>query len=109
MQTVKVDATSEMLRAIGKMAGAGPRLHFDEIRSRSWASATFSGARHELVMHLEAASPEETDAFAVRLSAADYDMRGHIVADIFAKVEQGSDETVGGRRIRIEALTVEDD
>jgi hypothetical protein len=101
------DATTSFLRGIGgkfdKFA-----LTVEEIRSRSWASATFTGARHELSFRIEGeGAGAAADAFLATLTAAEFDLRSHILADIAFVSEERSDD---GERVRIslEALTVED-
>jgi hypothetical protein len=100
------DATTAFLRAIGgnfdKVA-----LTVEEIRSRSWASATFAGARHELTFRIEGAGAgAAADSFLSTLTAAEFDLRGHILADIALVSEERTDE--GQVRISLEGLTVED-
>jgi hypothetical protein len=109
MQPLTNDATTALLRGlrshIVNLMNFGPP-QFEEIRSRSWASVTFTGARHEIAMRLEGEGAEAAARdFADSLDVTEFRLRGHILADI-ALVAQ---ETVpGGMRLRIEALTVED-
>lgn len=100
------DATSALLRAV--------RLHLqnfggfvlEEIVSRSWASVTFSGARHELAFRLEGPGAEDAAArFLADLDAAEFELGGHILADIALVSEE---RRPAWARIRLEALTVED-
>jgi hypothetical protein len=103
---MKEDATTVLLRALrARLAGAG-KLCFEEIVSRSWASVTFLGARHEIVFTLEGDAAEATaDAFIAALAADEYELRGHILADIALVSKQVDSGLV---RIALEALTVED-
>lgn len=106
MQTPVNDATTAFLRAIrvNFMNFAG--FFLDEVRSRSWASATFTGARHELAFRLEGTGAEaEAERFLSGLDAAEFDLRGHILADIALVSEE---RRPGCAQIRLEALTVED-
>ncbi len=103
-----IDATSALLRAI---AGRFDGLAFvvEEIQSRSWASATFSGARHELTFRLEGdGAGRASEAFLADMEAAEFNLRGHVLADIALLFEERPDE---GHfvRISLEALTVEED
>lgn len=105
------DATAALLRAV--LAGLGGRgaVRIEEIRSRAWASATFSGARHELWLRLEGeGAVARADALALRLARDDFALRGHLVADILIYREEAGRDTADGScaRVRIEALTVED-
>jgi len=100
------DATTALLRAlIGRFPGQ--RFVVEEIKSRSWASVTFSGARHELTFRAEGEGVEAAaDAFLAGLTTAEFTLRGHIVADIALVSEE---RRPGAVTISIEALTVEDD
>lgn len=100
------DATSALLRAIAAQFAARDGFAVESIKSRSWASATFVGARHELVFGLCGASAEAAaDAFVAGLDCMEFALRGHIVADIALVSDQ---RRADGARIAIEALTVED-
>ncbi|TVV75356.1 hypothetical protein [Sphingomonas solaris] len=95
------DAQTLLLRAMRTTGDPMPGLR--AAHSEAWASATFAGARHRF--ELEPASPGHADAFAVRLTRADYRLPGHLVADI---VVAARTETTQGIALTIEALTVED-
>lgn len=70
---------------------------------RPWASASFIGARHIIPCTLAAGDAEAVRrALHHRLSATEWALPGHIVADVV--VERGA----GPDRLRIEILTVED-
>jgi hypothetical protein len=101
------DAATALLRAV--------RVHFvhfagfvlEEIRSRRWASITFRGARHELVFRLEGEGAEElAGQFLSGLHARDFPLQGHLLADVSVVDE---DRRPGCARIRLEALTVEEE
>ena len=100
------DATTALLRAIS-VNFVNFAFVVEEIKSRSWASATFTGARHELGFRITGEGAEAAaQGFCDRLGAREFELRGHILADIsLLNNEPLSD----GARIRIEALTVEDD
>ena len=101
------DATTAFLRAIA-MNFVNFTFTVQDISSRSWASATFTGARHELTFRIEGdGAKAAADAFLANLSAAEFQLRGHIMADIALLWEERVDgeELV---RISLEALTVED-
>lgn len=100
------DATEGLVRAIrGVFAGAG-KFTLEELVSRAWASVTFSGSRQELAFRVEGDEAEAAAArFVSGLSAAEFPLRGHIVADIALVSEE---RKPGCARIRLEALTVED-
>ena len=101
------DATTAFLRSICATF-ATFRMTIEEIRSRSWASATFAGARHELTFRIEGeGAGAAADRFLENLEAAEFELRGHILADIALVAEERIDG--GWVRISLEALTVEDD
>lgn len=106
MMTLHRDSSSELLRALRKRAGAGVKLTIEDIRSRPWASATFSGARHKLTFRMTGRSDDAPIHFSAGIEAAEFSLRGHIVADIaITGQERLSDNSF---RLQVEALTVED-
>ena len=79
-------------------------LTMEEIRSRSWASATFAGVRHEITFRVEGENAEaEADRFLDGLEESEFDLDGHILADI-SLVSRTADPV----RISLEALTFEE-
>lgn len=102
------DSTSALLRAIrGRFEDL--RMTIEEVRSRNWASATFTGARHELTFRVEGARANAAaDTFLADLGAAEFSLRGHILADI-ALVSEERHDGAEAVTISLEALTVEDD
>lgn len=103
---MSVDATSALLRALRDKLACAERIGFEEIVSRSWASATFLGARHEIVLTLDGeGAGEAADSFVEGLSEKEFALRGHILADI---VLVSDSRASGHARIVLEALTVED-
>jgi hypothetical protein len=77
----------------------------DPPASRRWASITFSGERHLLDLRLTGEDAvRAADRFLDGLSEREFDLRGHIVADIalVRDVRDGDDV-----RLTLEALTVE--
>jgi hypothetical protein len=67
-----------------------------------WASITFTGARHEIII----ASLAEVEGLQLKLKSISDDifaLRGHILADIVVR----TDPTAQGTKIIVEALTVE--
>jgi hypothetical protein len=70
-----------------------------------WASATFSGARHSIDFSVRPAASGDDEKFcSTRLCCEEFDIPGHIVADIIVtkKTAYG-----GGLFFTVEALTVE--
>lgn len=74
-------------------------------KSVDWASATFTGARHELTILV---SGEDADlaaqSFVRNVGEIDFSIGGHIVADISAACGQRAPE---GLHLLVEALSVE--
>ena len=106
MMPILRDASAELLRAIRRRAGSAAMV-IEEVSSRTWASATFSGARHKLALRLEGLDAEEiATRFTAGIEAAEFSLRGHIVADIAVLGADNLDGTAV--RLRVEALTVED-
>ena len=99
------DATTAFLRALS-VNFVNFRMTIEEIRSRSWASVTFTGARHELTFRIGGdGAAAAADRFLSHLEAAEFDLRGHILADIALVSDERGDDWI---RISLEALTVED-
>lgn len=100
------DAATAFLHAVRGHFASASRFVLEEMRSRGWASVTFSGARHELSFRLEGVGAEEEAAcFLGELDARDFQLPGHLVADICLVSEE---RRPGLARIRLEALTVEE-
>jgi hypothetical protein len=100
------DATTAFLRAIRVTFVTFAGFAIEEIRSRRWASVTFQGARHELVFRLDGEGAEEAAArFVSALDARNFELRGHLMADVSLVAEE---RRPGFARIRLDALTVEE-
>ncbi len=101
------DSTTELLRSLCRTF-VSFEVAFEEIRSRSWASVTFTGARIRLRLKLEGpGAAEQADRFLDSLPDLEFELRGHIVADIALCSDRRGD---GGEEVELvlEALTVED-
>ena len=99
------DATTALIRALDINF---INLTIEDIRSRCWVSGTFTGVRHELTFRVEGEGAEaEADLFLDGLEEAEFDLRGHVLADI-ALVSRADDKEAGLVRISLEALTIED-
>lgn len=109
MRKVIEDAATALLRALSAcFAGFEGAFRVEELSSRSWASVTFSGARHRIAFSLEGpGAGAAADAFIDQMAEAEFDLQGHILADIALA---GEDRSPGGERVQIsiDALTVED-
>lgn len=107
MQACVNDVASALVRAVrGRFGGPGLAFALEELHSRGWASVTFTGARHELAFCVQGQAAEEAAGrFLSDLEAAEFRLRGHLVADVALVSEERSPGYV---RIALEALTVED-
>ena len=101
-----IDAHDGLLRALQERIGTEIPLEIRSARSEAWASATFSGSRHSFALALSGPeAPAATARLAARLEAIEFDLPGHLVADVtLTKRVDGSDCSA----FSIEALTVED-
>lgn len=101
------DAATALLQAVRVSFASFAGYVLEEIRSRRWASVTFQGARHELAFRLEGEGAEEAASrFLSGLHARNFPLRGHLVADVSLVSEE---RRPGLARIRLEALTVEEE
>ena len=106
MTAAPADATTALLRVLKNSFDRVNFLNFERVHSREWASITFSGARHEITLRLVGAEADAAaDAFAASLDAAEFRLRGHILADIALVAREATGD---GVRLSLEALTVED-
>lgn len=106
MPPLNEDAATAFLRAVRHALGSFPCFDLEEIVTRSWASGTFTGARHELAFRLVGEGADAAaDAFVAVLDRSEVAMRGHLLADIALLSQERRDGTV---TFRIEGLTIED-
>lgn len=68
-----------------------------------WASATFTGARHQVT--ITATASPLLDRWLAALPEAEFRLRGHLVADLAVTGERRAGAQV---EVELEALTVED-
>jgi len=110
MRRVVEDAATALLRALcARFADFEGTFRVEELNSRCWASVTFSGARHHIAFSLAGqGAAAVADAFLSGMEETEFDLQGHILADIAVVGEQ---RDPAGRlvQLRLEALTVEDD
>jgi hypothetical protein len=97
-----------LLRALSaRFADFAGQFRVEQLVSTAWASVTFRGARHRVRFTLEGEVAEAAaDAFLAGMEEAEFDLPGHILADIALA---GDERSGGGVRLTIEALTVTDD
>ena len=112
MAAVINDATTALLRALrASFSGFPGHFEIDEVKSRAWMSATFAGARHQVGLLLRGADAEDAaDLFLASLSATEFNLRGHVMADIALAHQERSLHVAGEPQVRLllEALTVEE-
>ncbi|HVJ03005.1 MAG TPA: hypothetical protein VM662_12540 [Sphingomonas sp.] len=98
------DAATLLGRAlVAASERAGCPVSLAEADWTRWASATFAGARHSVVL-VGTQSPA-LDAWLAALPEAEFALRGHLVADLkLVRVRHAG----AARTVEIEALTVEE-
>lgn len=102
-------AAAALLRALLNRAGVErDRILLTEFRSVDWHSLTFSGERHEITLRIPGPG---ASAVARRLADGlcdhEFDVAGHVVADI-AMIGEAREDSTGAVMLRIEALTLAD-
>lgn len=98
------DAATRLERAlIRAAAAAGIDAAVIAADSTRWASATFTGARHQL--RLSAPHSGALDAWLAGLSEHEFNLRTHLVADL---IVIGTRRVSDAMEIEIEVLTVEE-
>jgi hypothetical protein len=100
------DAANGLARALcAGLAGATPIV--EAVESRTWASITFSGERHRIALRIEGGDgPAAADRFLDGLAEREFDLGGHLLADIAAVADERDGDVI---RLTLEALTVEKD
>ena len=99
-------AAGQLLRSLVARTGLDPnRIAIGHFHSFDWQSLTFTGERHEISLRL--AGPDPAPALAQLrdgLAEAEWQLKGHLVADILIVGEKASSD--GSLVINIEALTL---
>ncbi len=97
------DIGTQLARALGlAAAAAGCPVEISRSEWQRWASATFTGARHQLL--LSAAEAPTFDTWLGNLDEAEFSIAGHLVADLrVCRVNRCE----GRVEAALEALTVE--
>lgn len=101
--------SSALARALrAEFAGFPGAVTVEPIGHTTWASVTFSGARHRLHLSIagEGAAGAAAD-FLARMEDVEFAIPGQIVADL-ALVAEERREGGGFVRLELEALTIED-
>ncbi len=86
---------------IRALAASAPAFTLEEVISRDWASATFTGERH--VIRLELADDDATRVWLAAVPELELVVRGRLVADLAVAEEARAD---GRLRVSVEALTI---
>jgi hypothetical protein len=99
-------SAAQLLRALVKRIALNMnRISIGRIRSVDWQSLTFTGERHEISLRLAGPDPHlALEALRVELRHAEWQLDGHIVAEILIVDEQVFDD--GSITLEIEALTL---
>lgn len=99
------DVGTLMVRAIrGQALAAGLSVAVRSIASRPWASATFVGMRHHVI--LEAAPDPGLADWTASLPETHWSVRGHLVADLVVDPTGVRD---GIATMALAILTIEED
>lgn len=82
------------------------RMTIEELTSRRWASITFSGERHRMVLRLQGSGARAAaQAFLADLGEREFELKDHILVDIaLLAMDDDRDDSV---LLTLEALTVE--
>ncbi len=101
-------AAAALLRAlIARAAVPRDRILLTQIRSTDWQSLTFVGERHRFALRItEPHSKEAVDRVRHGLEDAEFDIPGHIVADVAIIGEPRAPD--GSMSLIVEALTIEE-
>lgn len=105
----KSDPHARLLRAVLALAGQGSEITSSS--SRRWSSATFTGARHGLTLHLAGADARDrAHRLAETLPEAEFLLAGHVVADISVESQayRRGEDGGGVAQLDLAVLTVED-
>ena len=101
-------AAAELLRALTARSGLDPdKILVGRFLSIDWQSLTFVGERHEISLRLTGPNPATALAsLRIGLAEAEWQLRGHVVADIVIVGEKVCDD--GSIMVELEALTLTD-
>ena len=102
-------AAAGLLRAlIARAAVPRDRILLTDVQSTDWQSLTFVGERHRL--ELRVAGPrscEAVDRLRIGLEEVEFNICGHIVADV-AVIGEPVRNDDGSSTLVVESLTIED-
>ena len=103
---MSADAGTQLERALRRaLAGFAVTVEMEELASRPWASITFTGARHRLVVRIGGERAETAVGDLVEgLGEREFVLRGHILADLVLAGQVRDGDAI---RLTLEALTVE--
>jgi hypothetical protein len=100
------DAGGLLLCALLGAAGGEAGACCLAAHSVAWASATFTGARHQFTLALHGAdAAARAAAIEERIATMEFALPGHLVADAVCVARRA---TPGGAEVDLEALTVEE-
>jgi len=106
-QTIRRDPAMPVIRAVLALAGHAGAL--DEHRGIRWASATFTGMRHQLRLRFVGAPAIAAgDRLAAVIGEHEFRIPGHIVADAAVIERHQRHEGEPMLSLTVELLTVED-
>ena len=100
-------AAAAVVRALlARAAVDRDRILLTDVESVDWQSLTFIGERHRIIMRVTGPSAQDvTDRMTSGIGEAQFDVPGHIVADIVLVGEVVHDAD-GSVLVEFEALTI---
>jgi len=99
------DCQGQLLAALEAMAG--PDASVEQATMRPWCSATFLGAQHRLTLRIDGPDAvNQASALANGLGEAEFNLRGHIVADV--TVDEVHADGENSAILSLAVLTIED-
>jgi hypothetical protein len=102
------ELASALRLAIANMGSFPGHLTVETIAEEPWASATFSGARHQLSVTFEGSGAVGAAADLLeRLDDLEVALAGQIVADLTLLADSRGDDG-GYARLELEALTIDE-
>jgi hypothetical protein len=100
-------AASALFRALlARAAVSRNRIFLTEFRSTDWQSLVFTGERHVIALRIVGADADQAlDRLTVGRADAEFDIPGHVVADIAVSRPPRRDAD-GAIDVELEALTI---
>ncbi len=98
------DCQGQLVAALNELLESFGEVTF--VTTRPWCSVTFVGALHYMTISLANGSVEVVDAFRNALIEVEFELNGHLVADV--ETREAITTPDGGAALNIVVLTIED-